>query len=277
GLGLSITRQLAGRMGGSLELESVVGQGSVFRIVLPRVAAATQPALPAEPAGSAGELPPTTVLVVDDVELNRELVAAMFEDTPHRVLRARSGAEALALARQQHPRVILMDILMPGMDGIEALQRLRAEPALADIRVVAVTASTLRGEQQRLRELFDGYVAKPFTRDALFAEFGRVLRSSPLAPSGIFGDGLPASLRSRLQRLLLRDWPAVRAAPAMRDVKNFAQAVDEMAVAAQLESLRGFARELNDAAFAFDALRVEVLLEEFPARCREWLDQPEEP
>jgi len=273
GLGLAITRQLAESMGGSLEVESTLGQGSVFRILLPRVAASIQPPLPPEQGGVSGELPPTTVLVVDDVELNRDLVAAMFEGSGHRVLRARNGAEALALAHSQRPRVILMDILMPGMDGIETLQRLRADPALGGIHVIAVTASTLRGEQTRLRELFDGYVAKPFTRDSLFAEFGRVLRGLPAPQEQVAP--LAEAQRRRLQRLLLRDWPAVRAAPAMRDVKNFAQAIDELALAAQRDELRGYARELNDAAFAFDALRVETLLEEFPARSKDLLSKGE--
>ncbi|WP_162932124.1 ATP-binding protein [Solimonas sp. K1W22B-7] len=268
GLGLAITRQLAQRMGGSLEVESAPGQGSIFRILLPRVAAVSTPP-PEQAAISVEHEEALRILVVDDVELNRELLRAMFKDTPHDLLLASDGLSALQIVREQQPQVLLLDLLMPGVDGFETLRRLRAVPSLAPPRVIAVTATSLRGEQAELRKQFDGYVAKPFTRDGLFAEIRRVMAKAA-EPNASSAAGpalpLPETVRHRLERLLVRDWPAVCAAPAMRDVKNFAQALDELALAAGHETLRVYARELNDAAFAFDALRVEALLEEFPQR-----------
>ena len=266
GLGLAITRQLAQRMGGSLEVESAVGKGSTFRILLPRVAAAGAPP-PPEPVVTVSDGAPLRILVVDDVELNRDLIQAMFQDTPHEMLYAADGPSALKLVQESQPHLLLLDLLMPGMDGFETLRRLRAEPLLVPPRVIAVTATSLRGEQAALRKQFDGYVAKPFTRDSLFAEIRRVMAPGMSDPvEGVPLAPLPETVRQRLERLLVRDWPAVCAAPAMRDVKNFAQALDEVAIAAGRQELRAYARELNDAAFAFDALRVEALLEEFPQR-----------
>jgi signal transduction histidine kinase/DNA-binding NarL/FixJ family response regulator len=265
GLGLAITRQLAQHMGGSLEVESAPGQGSTFRILLPRIAAAGAPP-PEEPASSDLREEGFRILVVDDVELNRDLIQAMFKESPHELWFAADGPSALAMVREHAPQLILLDLLMPGMDGFETLRRLRAEPLLAPPRVIAVTATSLRGEQAELRKQFDGYVAKPFTRDGLVAEIRRVMALGARELSEEAMAPLPEAVRQRLERLLVRDWPAVCAAPAMRDVKNFAQALDEVALAAGRPELREYARELNDAAFAFDALRVEALLEEFPQR-----------
>jgi signal transduction histidine kinase/DNA-binding NarL/FixJ family response regulator len=269
GLGLAITRQLAGVMGGALEVESSVGVGSTFRIRLPKIAAASPAPAPQPAAGAAiAALPVDKILIVDDSELNRELLAAVFRNSPHTLLSAANGAEALALARLHRPGLILMDVRMPGMDGLETLRRLRAEPALSATRVVAVTASTLRGEQMRLRSQFDGYVPKPFTRDLLYAELHRVMRGAqpPSAPAA-----LDEVTRQRLARLLTRDWPAVRAAPAMQDVRSFAQGVAALGADARLETLRRYGSELIQAASTFETARVDSLLLEFPARARELL------
>jgi two-component system cell cycle response regulator DivK len=106
----------------------------------------------------AGEL----ILVVEDNEKNRKLVRDVLVVKGYRLLETETGEEGLRVAREQHPALILMDILLPGIDGIETLRRLRADPATATIPVVAVTASAMTQDRQKILAAgFDGYQSKP--------------------------------------------------------------------------------------------------------------------
>ena len=108
----------------------------------------------------AGEL----ILVVEDNEKNRKLVRDVLVVKGYRLLETETGEEGLRVAREQHPALILMDILLPGIDGIETLRRLRADPATATIPVVAVTASAMTQDRQMILAAgFDGYQAKPIS------------------------------------------------------------------------------------------------------------------
>jgi len=102
------------------------------------------------------------VLIVEDNPRNLKLVRDVLDHVGYRTLEAGTAEEGLALARERQPEVILMDIQLPGLDGVEALTRLRAEPATAGIRVVAVTAMAMKQDRERfLAAGFDGYLEKP--------------------------------------------------------------------------------------------------------------------
>jgi two-component system cell cycle response regulator DivK len=102
------------------------------------------------------------VLVVDDNPLNLELLKDVLVAAGYVVRQAASGPEALAAVKQELPRIILMDIGMPQMDGYAVLKALRADPATASIPVVAVTSYAMAGDERRARAAgFDGYISKP--------------------------------------------------------------------------------------------------------------------
>ena len=106
----------------------------------------------------AGEL----VLVVDDNAMNLKLVRFLLTKRGYRVRTASSADEALVALEAEAPALILMDLQLPGMDGLELTARLRERPALAQVPIVAVTASAMRGDEERaLAAGCDGYVAKP--------------------------------------------------------------------------------------------------------------------
>ena len=108
----------------------------------------------------AGEL----ILVVEDNEKNRKLVRDVLTVTGYRLLESETGEEGVRLALEHHPALVLMDIHLPGIDGIEALRRLRADPGTATIPVVAVTASAMTQDRQKIMAAgFDGYQAKPIS------------------------------------------------------------------------------------------------------------------
>ena len=102
------------------------------------------------------------ILVVDDDARNLRLVITALEQAGHDVLTAEGGAEGVAVALANAPDLVLMDVQMPGMDGIAALRRLRAEPRTAALKVAAFTALAMKGDAERLiDEGFDGYLEKP--------------------------------------------------------------------------------------------------------------------
>ena len=110
------------------------------------------------------------VLIVEDNDKNLKLVRDALQANGYETMEARSGEEGVTLARQHKPDLILMDIRLPGMSGIEALKALRADPGTAAIRAIAVTASVMSGDMGRITEAgFDGCIAKPI-RYAAFLE-----------------------------------------------------------------------------------------------------------
>ena len=110
------------------------------------------------------------ILLVEDNPLNVKVVEAILEGTEYRLLVAQTGEQALSLAYTHQPVVVLMDIQLPRMDGLTALQHLRGDPQTRSMKVIAVTAMAMKGDRERLLAAgFDGYVSKPFTVQELLA------------------------------------------------------------------------------------------------------------
>lgn len=103
-----------------------------------------------------------TVLVVEDNAINMKLATTLLESAGHRVLLAIDAEAGLALARAEVPDLILMDIQLPGMDGLEATMQLKRNDATRSIPVIALTALAMKGDEERIRAAgCDGYIAKP--------------------------------------------------------------------------------------------------------------------
>lgn len=103
-----------------------------------------------------------TVLIVEDNAANMTLAVFLLESVGHRVLTATDAEAGLALARSSHPNLILMDIQLPGMDGLAATTQLKADPVTRTIPVIALTALAMKGDEERIRAAgCDGYIGKP--------------------------------------------------------------------------------------------------------------------
>lgn len=177
GLGTTIARQLTELMGGRIEVQSTPGQGSLFRVLLPlKVASApTHPGMQAQPTA---EPPPLSVLAVDDVPENRDLVRLALGQRGHQVSIAADASEALALLMKHRFHVVLLDVHMPGIDGLEAARRIRdyeASLSLPPTPLIALSASVLPADRQAARAAgMEGFVPKPFEAAQLLAEMARV-------------------------------------------------------------------------------------------------------
>ena len=116
------------------------------------------------------------ILVVDDDPRNLRLAVTALEQAGHEVLSAEGGAEGIETALAHAPDLVLMDVQMPGMDGVSALRRLRAEPRTAAIKMVALTALAMKGDRERLiKEGFDAYLEKPIRYQEFLASVAALL------------------------------------------------------------------------------------------------------
>jgi two-component system, cell cycle response regulator DivK len=120
----------------------------------------------------------STVLIVEDNDRNLELVRDILRAKGYGTLEAGTAEDGLKVAREQSPDLILMDVQLPGMSGIEGLRVLRAEPAIASIPVVAITASVMLADREQiLRAGFDGFIEKPITVRSFLEVVEDVLRT----------------------------------------------------------------------------------------------------
>jgi CheY-like chemotaxis protein len=170
GLGLAISQQIIGLMGGVIEVTSKPGEGSVFSftIKLPVVETVEAEKILAGNSITGYKGQRRTVLVVDDKRENRLVLSAMLEPLGFDLILAADGAEAVELAAQFSPALILLDLVMPVMTGFEAILKIRSLPGLAAVPIVALSASKLDVKKEHDPQLgFNDFLLKPVVLDSL--------------------------------------------------------------------------------------------------------------
>ncbi len=194
GLGLTISNSLAEQMGSQIEITSVVGQGSVFwfdltfPVVETAEATSVNKYIELDITGYTGQK--QQILVVDDLDNNREVIVDFLTPLGFDVVEAKSGKTAIALIEQHQPDLVLLDLIMPEMNGWEVTQRLRQESRFERLPVVMVSASTLATDESSCYQAgASSFLAKPLN----FKQLLQVIEQN-LELEWITGDGIARSL-----------------------------------------------------------------------------------
>jgi len=200
GLGLAIALSLIQMHGGSIVLESELGEGSIFTFTLPIAEG--------QPSGDVGIAPPplvtaslATVLVADDDLTTASLLKSVFEPEGYRILTARSAESTLQMTRDRQPDLVVLDVLLPDLDGFEVLQRLKRDPETALIPVVIVSALPDRGHGAALGAV--GYLSKPTDEQSLAELVRRVIAERQII---ILADGARAGITELRKAAQAQGW-----------------------------------------------------------------------
>ena len=181
GLGLALVKQIVELHGGQVMAESEVGQGSCFTVALPYEISQSNAiaSVPTSTTASSQNVNPDNaplILLAEDNEANIQTFSSYLTAINYHVILARNGVEAVAQAKANLPDIILMDIQMPTMDGLEATRQIRLDPNLNSIPIIALTALAMEGDRERcLAAGMNGYISKPLKLKQLARQIAELL------------------------------------------------------------------------------------------------------
>lgn len=288
GLGLAISKRLAEMMGGVLSVESKEGEGSTFQVTFRgiEVAAQTESAGRIESDFTANgiDFDEAVILVAEDHKLSRELAKGYLTYPKLRIIEAENGREAVDLAGEHHPDLILMDIKMPVLDGWQAAERIRNDKELQDIKMIAVTASAMKDTEMELRKLFDGFLSKPLSRARLIAELKKFLKYSIVSmrpegertsrassQKGYFSEGFTLQpgtdleeLRTILHNEIKTQWEEVSETLTINDIEELGTTAVELGEKYACPPLSAWGDDLRSGAVLFDMQAIPGILQAFP-------------
>jgi PAS domain S-box-containing protein len=283
GLGLAIASNLIAMMNGCLSVRSEVGKGSAFIIQLPGIDVLEESTTPPQPV-SGGELDVDfggkRVLVIDDIEYNRTLVKAMLAPNNIEVMMAESAASGTTALESVPVDLLIIDMKMPDINGIELAKRLDANEHWKEIPRIAYTASVFKEQEKEVLEHFSGYLQKPVSRgqliDALKTFLPFTLRRVEPAAGGSGAEtakALPTTieqqehLQIKIDREFMREWTEISELVEIGAITSFATDLRAAGVECSSTVLICYADELLDAAASFKVVKLKQLLQAFPGIC----------
>lgn len=280
GLGLAITKQLTHLMKGHITLESTENEGSSFIINLFNIGLSSKNEMINEK--TEGLVNPalidfeeSKILIADDSESNRNLLMLMLSETNIQYIEAVNGHDAIKKAIEHKPNLVLLDLLMPEMDGFEAIERFKSNPALKEIRVIAVTASVTKETKEKVEKLnFDGFIGKPVDKSALFKELTKYLKHKIRKDEDVDKmnvmsfDFEPVEISheayDKLQTDIMPLWRSAEQSNSISKIKDFNETLISFINRYEIYELSHFSKLFNENTSSLDIEKLENLLKRFP-------------
>ena len=259
GLGLAIVNKLLALMQGKISLESEVNQGSTFTITLNDVTV-SKDNIQKNNSLEEVHFEPATILIVDDIELNRDLIAEYLKSMPFTLLLAKNGKEALKLLEENSVDIVLTDIKMPIMDGYEATTIIKEKYHL---RVIAITASILISQQDSANEIFDELLEKPLSYEELVKTLCKYLRHSSVQCKEEIIQSIELNKYMQVCPQLTEALICAQEDGDMNAILTFANRLEECYQREHIEEFHLLSEQLVQAAESFDIETCQLLLKTF--------------
>ncbi len=304
GLGLAITKRLVEMMGGAIELESELGFGTTFVLRFPNIATVprqnkvhdAQLSVAADDL-NLNQFAPCRCLVVDDVQSNRNLIASYFVQTHHALAFAVDGEDALQQVKANPPDLILLDLRMPKVDGLEVARQLKSNPETQHIHIIVLTASVRSQQTLEIAAYSDQILQKPVLLPQLVSalqtirlpaanhDAQRLTASNPLnhqpALDSVIQTGsnlavdieLPLQARAyllqQLQSIEQDVWPELAQRLTLSKLEQFAKQLTQLAQVTRCPELLDYADTLTAQIDQFDWVQLPQTIQVFTSLCRE--------
>jgi PAS domain S-box-containing protein len=277
GLGLAICKRLTEKMNGRIELTSTQNKGSVFKIILPETKVSDEGALKIDEAEHEFlnvEFYQSSVMIIDDVKSNIETVKSLISGDVN-FIESLTGKEAIEKLKKCDPDVIIMDMRMPGMDGLQTAKYIRNELKKKDIPIIAFTASVLGFDNKVSRKYFSGFLPKPVKKSQITAELKKYLKyneqyDSEKPEQEDISVSIDKMDKPELDRLItsidtkhLPKWEEIKDDILIFEIEKFAAGIDELAKQFDVKYLSDYADRLNESVKSFDIDRIKITVNEF--------------
>ncbi|WP_396127465.1 tetratricopeptide repeat-containing hybrid sensor histidine kinase/response regulator [Aurantibacillus circumpalustris] len=262
GLGLAITKRLVDVLKGSLTLESKPEIGSCFSFELQnvKVLADRAQSIPIENKVNY-DFRGQTLLLVEDITSNRELIKEFLKDSNIKIINAENGQEALDFLKKTKPDIIIMDMLMPVMDGKTAIKIIKSNDHYKSIPLIALTASGLENKDEAVQLLCEDYLRKPIDKKTLLVVLskyldvtGAIMKSATLDNS-VFSE--------KLKEQFLPRWNEARALMSIDDILRFAEELHKFACDHNVLEILAYSERLRTLAINFEIEEMNKTFLEF--------------
>jgi CheY-like chemotaxis protein len=260
-------------MNGKIELKSKVGVGSTFSLKFSDIEYSEQKIDLTDNYSWTKqniELNPSTILIVDDVTFNRDLIKSFFDNSNIRFVEAENGENGISEAKFHQPDLILMDIRMPGIDGYTTTRILKKRAETASIPVIALTASTMKSDIKKINQLFNGYLQKPVQKNFLVAELMKHLPYKELKSEDFHKDinpeeksvEIPISLKEEFKSKFFIQIDEFRETIIVDELEDFIVTINDFAEEKGVLFLKNKIKTLKSDIAEFDLMKINNCLTE---------------